>query len=287
MKTCRFALTAVLALLLSPPIAAAAPPDITIDLDFDKASYAIGEPVRVTVTVANAGGSEILINRGFRETVFHLKLRILDPAGRLVGLVQNPEAGGGHPLGPVPVTFRDGQFIRVYAWDPLPAGWSTTSETDNLQEFYLLNLPGPYSAKVQVSAIEFKTEDPGNLGNYAWQGVLESNTVYFNFAGSTAVEAAPDQWSLTWSDKKEIKLTIRPDADKTVDDYEAASIRLNNREPLDVRVLPSKIDAFFNAQAAIGTLGVVQAGQFYPAVISGRLTDGTFFGGSSQIQIVP
>jgi len=283
-------LTGVLIVLLMSSWVLAQPPAIGLELSLEQTASGIG----ASVTVSNAGDTDILINQGFSETQFYLKLRITDPVGNVI--VVGESVGDNHPKGPVPVIYRDGRFIRGVAWETLEVGWQTVSATSNLLEDYVLALPGYYCAQVQLSAMEFKAEDPGNVLNYQWQGVLESNTQCFYYDGATQVDMLPTLWRQVWQDGKylipNVKVAIWPEEGKAVADYNKEGIQLNNVAAEKVVKLYSFLKkkyyllAFFNKQDAINSLGSIQLYQWYPVIVSGGLADGTSFGGAHNVKIV-
>ena len=288
----------------------AQPPAIDIDLRFDKAFYGYGEPVGVEVVVSNQPQEDLWITEGFSIKVFYRQLRVVDPSGRLLlarlsgPSVKSPDAP---PLPdesqveapdapPFPWSLSDGRLIRTAPCELLPAGWSSEpwqERTDDLRAYYEMELPGYYSAQVQLAVMTFKGS-PCNVNDYEWQGLLKSETEYFYLEGSTKVKVIPNQWKLKWKgeDKKKKKKTpdvqvqIWPEEGKTVADYNLGSIRLNNVVAKRVKALPPKIKAFFDSKEAINSLGDVERGQWYPVVISGKLISGQFFGGSRRVRIV-
>ena len=106
MKRRYYGLTGVLIFLLVSSWAYAQPPDINIDLSIEETVDGIG----ANVTVSNDGLTDVFVNQGFSSTQFYLKLQIIDPVGNII--VVNESMGDNHPKGPVPVVYRDGQFIR-------------------------------------------------------------------------------------------------------------------------------------------------------------------------------
>ncbi len=283
-------LTGVLIFLSMSSWVFAQPPAIGLDLSIEQTASGIG----ASVTVSNAGDTDILINQGFSATQFYLKLSITDPVGNII--VVGESLGDNHPKGPVPVIYRDGRFIRGVAWETLEVGWQTVSPTSNLLVDYVLSLPGYHCAQCQLSAMEFKTEDPGNVLNYRWQGVLESNTECFYFEGATQVKVLPKRWRQVWQDGRyvapNVKVFIWPEDGKTIDDYQLEGIQLNDVAANRVFKLYSRLKkkyylmAFFNKQEAINSLGDVELRQWYPVIVSGRLADGTSFGGAHDVKIV-
>ena len=284
MRRWYFRLTTVLIVLLMSSWGFAQQPAIELDLSIDQTASGIG----ATVTVTNVGDTEILINQGFSATQFYLKLLITDPLGNVI--VVGESSGDNFPRGPVPVIYRDGSFIRGISWETLEVGWDTVSATDNLLEDYVLTLPGYHCARCEVSAMEFKASDPGNVLNFKWQGVLESDPECFYFEGGTQVKVIPEKWRLKWQKEKkkgkQIKIQIWPKDGMTVDAYLLESIKLNNLAATRLKKTPSKIEAYFDSNLAIETLGNIELYQWYPVIVSGRHADGTNFGGAHNIKIV-
>ncbi len=290
MRRWYFRLTTVLIVLLMSSWGFAQQPAIELDLSIDQTASGIG----ATVTVTNVGDTEILINQGFSATQFYLKLLITDPLGNVI--VVGESSGDNFPRGPVPVIYRDGSFIRGISWETLEVGWDTVSATDNLLEDYVLTLPGYHCARCEVSAMEFKASDPGNVLNFKWQGVLESNTQCFYYDGATQVRVLPRRWRIVWQDGRyitpNVKVAIWPEEGLTVADYNRDGIQLNDEAANKVINLYSRrkgthfLMAFFNKQQAINSLGEVQLYEWYPVLLTGTLTSGEYFGGAYQVKIV-
>lgn len=280
-------------ILGSSGLAGAQPPGIQIELNFNKSFYEYGEPVGVHVVVSNQSEHDILITQGFSSLVYYLEMRIFDPSGRLI-LANRDEVHDEFPDAPPLgyVLFED-RPIQVAACEVLHADWIGQSQTEDLRAYYAFDLPGYYSAEVQLSAMTFKGESgaPCDVNDYEWLGVLKSDTKYFYVQGDTkSVRVIPDEWSISWKEDdskvKYIQVQVRPDKKKTVDDYDPQSIRLNNLPADSVRVLPPMIKAYFNAKDALDSLGEVQVDQWYRVLVSGKYSNGRPFGGEQQIKIV-
>jgi len=271
----------------------AQPPDIHIDLNFDKAFYTYGEPIAVNVTVTNNSGKALLISEGFGSLVYYLEMRVIDPGGRLLEAKRteiHDEFPDAPPLGYI---LYEGNLIQVADCEVLDAGLPIQSQTEDLRAHYPLDLPGNYSAQVQLSAMVFKGEpgDPCDVNDYEWLGVLSSEIRYFKLQGDTeGVKVIPDQWKLSWKEDEEntpeVQVQIIADEGKTLEDYDPTSIRLNSQEPVSVRVLPSMLKVYFNAKEAMEKLGNVEVGQWYWVLISGRFKNGQPFGVEEQIRVV-
>ena len=277
------------AALCFAPCTFAQPPEIEIDLSFDQSSYGYGEPVGAEVVVTNEG-AEILINDGFSDIVFYEQMRIIDPAGRLLGVIQE-EFWDEFPDAPaVPVFYQDGKFIRGMPYETLDSGW-TTFQTGNLLDHYPMLLPGYYSAQVQVSVMTFKADDPGNIHNYAWRGVLKSGTQYFYIGGSSqGFQVIPNQWRLAWLEEDNtfppVQVQIDPPKGQTSGDYDVSMIRLNGVLAESVTILPSMLKAFFDPKEVMENLGEVEVREWYPVIISGKMKSGAYFGGEQQVRVV-
>jgi hypothetical protein len=276
----------------------AQPPDISIDLRLDNDFFVYGEPIGVEVEVCNNSGGDILISKGFTSMAYYLEMRVIDPSNQLLLAEYDgfkDELPDAPPLG---WQLYDGHPIQVADCEVFHAGCQPVSRTDDLREYYALELPGYYSAQVQLSAMVFKgaSGDPCDVNDYEWLGVLKSETQYFYVEGSTEVKIVPEKWRIVWQNGKyllpNLEVVIWPEDGKTIDDYQQEGIRLNNVEAEKVWKLYSFIKkkhyllAFFNKKEAVKSLGDVTVGQSYPARISGRLTSGKYFGGSRQIKIV-
>jgi len=287
-----FILIGAVVLLCSGAVVWAQPPAIDIELSFDKSFYGFEEPVGMEVSVRNDETGDRLISSGFNSKVFYLEMRVIDPAGRLLLAQRDDPLGESVDPGPLGWVLYDGRPIQVGPCEVLPSGWTTVSRADDLGAHYDMSLPGYYSAQVQVSAMVYRGA-PGdycNVDDYQWLGVLKSETKYFYLEGDTKVEVVPDKWRLKWKAKDKgtpkVKVKIWVAEGQSTGDYNLQSIRLNNVAPTRVKAVPPKIEAFFEPNEAIASLGEVEVGQWYPVVVSGRYSSGAPFGGSRQVKIV-
>lgn len=265
----------------------AQPPAIGIDLVLDKTSYQFGESVGVEVVVSNDSGKDLLISKGFSSRVYYLEMRVIDPAGRLLIArnIPEPTEMSDPPL--LPYVQYQGQVIRVGRCEGLSAGWSQISQTNDLRTYFPMELPGYYSAQVQLSAMVFKGP-LCNVNDYEWLGVIKSETKYFYTEGETEVHVVPNEWHLSWEQgqkNQDIQVQINPGEGKTVNDYRSEGIALNNKAAKRVQVLPSMIRVYFDPKESIESLGPVEVGKWYPVVISGRLKSDEPFGGGQEVRI--
>ena len=173
------------ALILNPcRILGADKPEIEIVLEFTKNVYTYGDPIGATVKVIHHPGKDLIsvkdlfLSRGFRAMDFFMEMRIIDPAKRLV-LVRHHKTHNEFPDAP-PLPFilykkEPARAIQCEAFRP-NSRWEVTNE--DIRDHYALELPGEYSAQIQISVATFKGE-PCNTKNYRWLGVLKSNTDHF------------------------------------------------------------------------------------------------------------
>ncbi len=282
----------------------AQPPNIRIDLNFLGSSklinkspfYDYDDPVGVKLAVRNNEGATVWISKGFSSKNYYLQMRVIDPAKRLL-IPQSKKAHEEFPdAPPLPFALHQGRAVRVAPCEELHQGFSRFSEADDLRNYYAMDLPGYYSAQVQLSAMVW-AEEACDVNNYKWLGLLKSDMKIFYMSGSTKVEVKHKFWQLPWKEGKyptpNIEVTIWPKEGKTVDDYDTESIRLNDKVP------PLRVDknisekekkhyllAVFKNQDGINSLGREEVDLRYPVVISGRLKNGEFFGGGQRAEIV-
>lgn len=292
-------LTVITGLLLLGSLPAhAQQTDITVDLQFGKTYYAVGEPIGVTVTVKNQSGHDLLVPAGFQAGDYYLYLLITDPSGKLL-LAQSPapavESPDAPPYGSV---LYNGAVIKVAGCEVLPVNWQKTSQTSDIRLYYSLPLPGYYAAQVQIPVKVFKGApgDPCKVDDYDYAGPLLSPTRFFYVEGSTEVQIIPTRWPMAWKDGRyvfeNLQVVLWPQAGGSVDDYDWNSIKLNNVPAAKVYKMysaPKKkhyLAAFFSKQQSILSLGNIQAGWTYPVRISGQFKNGGFFGGANQIKVV-
>lgn len=176
-------LTTLLMLLSAPSWAHAVEPAMTIRLELvkKKGYFSYKEPVLMRLVVTNESHSDILITKGFKEEIrnFYRELLIINPDGRRLGISRRAHKEEAPDAPPVPVVFRDGRHIRVVPYEIVPKSPKEIHMIVNIKDHASLAPPGKYSVQFQTSAMIFKAEDPGNIRNYKWQGILTSNIVSF------------------------------------------------------------------------------------------------------------
>lgn len=281
---------------------AAPPDDITVTVDFGGKDYFdIGEAVPATVTITNTSSTNSYwINKKFFSMDLYLEMQLIDPAGRVLLPTRNdlPEVPDAPPL---PFILSDGFPVQVTDCQALGPSQSISSTTDDLRKYFQMKYSGPYSARVDLSSMTFKPAigdagDQCDINNYEWLGLLKSETKYIYTQGSTEVDIIPKYWLTFWKKGMylvpDIAVAIWPEVGKTVNDYRADQIKLNDVSPKKVVKMYSILKksyyllAFFDKKKSINSLGPVVAGQWYPVVISGVLTTDQYFGGGQKVKIV-
>jgi hypothetical protein len=167
------------ALIFNPcEILGAEKPEIQIVLEFAKKVYTIGEPIGAKVRVIHHSGKNLLLSRGFSELDFLVEMRIIDPAKRLV-LARHCKIHNEFPdAPPLPFILYKEEPARAIPCETLPADKAREVKNEDIRNHYALELPGEYSAQIQISVATFEGE-PCNTKNYRWLGVLTSNTEIF------------------------------------------------------------------------------------------------------------
>ena len=300
--------TAAVLLMAAASFLWAQPPDIELELNFDNPSlyFALGEPIALEAEVRNETGADIWISEGFSSRVFYRQLRIIDPSGRPLLAKLNAPIPAPPDAEPSAEQFAiEAPDAPAYPWrrvgdtvvrgefcEQLQSGWVSEpwqQRAEDIRDYYDISLPGYYSAQVQV-AVKIFGGSACALNDYQWEGLLKSETVYFYVEGTTRVKVIPEKWRLKWQDNrkkpKQIKVQIWPENGMTVDDYMIEGIKLNNLAALRLKKTPSKIEAYFDGNLAIETIGGVELNHWYTVELSGQLTSGEFFGGAQKIKIV-
>ena len=296
--------------------AAAAPPQISIDLALDKADaassspvYNLGEPIGITVTASydadNTGAPSLLVSQGLQATDFYLNIRVLDPSGNLLlSRHENyePEAPDAPPLRKV---YYNGAFFKVKDCEVLQPGWTETEVTGDIRGYYDFTMPGWYSLQVQVFTAVFNQSSGNNIcfkGDYQFQGMLKSQTRFLYIDQDTdQAKVIPANWNIKWTEttkkwqkwrrkvhkkwQRKVQVQLRTAKGENTGSYDLSSITLNYVPVVYSKALKPMVKAFFNAKEVMATLGDVQVGQQYPVNIRG-LKNGAPFLKVKQVTIV-
>ncbi|MFZ1991893.1 MAG: hypothetical protein WAW96_19220, partial [Alphaproteobacteria bacterium] len=256
-------------------------------------------------TVANTSGKYLLVNKGFRDQLFHLQMRLIDPAGRLVQPKCEQPRTEFPDTPPLAFTDCNGTSTQVANYEVLPPGWSSDPQRVNdLRDCYQIKLSGHYSAEVQLSVMIFKQsddpigEDPchGDIKKYESLRVAKSEPQTLFTQGSTEVNIIPQYWLRAWKDGlylfPDIAVTIWPEGGWVADDYSLENIQLNNVVAKYAFKMYSFLRqkeyllALFDKEKAINSLGELKVGQWYPVVISGTLKNKQYFSGGHKVEII-
>jgi hypothetical protein len=262
----------------------------------------------VTVTVTNTSGQYLLVNKGFeaRAERFYLEMRLIDPAGRLLLLLPKCDQPRTEFPDAPPLSFVscNGIPTKVANYEVLPPGWSDTNRKDDLRDCYQIKLSGHYSAEVQLSVMIFKQSDEppdtdpchADIKKYESVGVAKSEPKTLYKQGSIEVNIVPKYWLLAWKYGlyliPDIAVAIWPEEGRVADDYSLENIQLNNVVAKQAFKMYSFLRnkeyvlAFFGKQESINSLGQVEAGQWYPVVISGTLKNREYFSGGHEVKII-
>jgi hypothetical protein len=164
------------------------PGEIKVDLQFDSKVFQEDDPVRAVIQLDNTSKERALLSRGFQGGDIFLEMRVIDPAGRLLV----PRRTGPHrefpDAPPLFYALHDNRFIRPLPCEIVRPGKGEKMRSVDLRDFYRMELPGRYSAQVQLSAMVFKGE-PCSLENAERVFVIKSETVYFEIKGTDAKNA--------------------------------------------------------------------------------------------------
>ena len=151
------------------------------------ATYYVGEPIMVRLTIQNQG-IDIITTQGFTNKDFTLGLRFTDPDENLI--TANLPTGAVLPTPPPPPVA--GEYIEI-----VPQGW-VWSNTFEALDSYTLTKAGNYSVKAKFSMSDylayFETA-PGSGVFYSppetgSSGDVESNVVNFTLLPSSAEKLA-------------------------------------------------------------------------------------------------
>jgi hypothetical protein len=275
-----------------------------VTVQFDKDYFDSGEPMGMTVTVANTSNKHLLVNKGFSSQLFYLQMRLIDPAGRLLLPICDQPRTEFPDTPPLSFVSCNGIPTRVAPYEVLEPDWSVTQRVDDLRDCYQIKLSGNYSAEVQLSVMIFRqsnTEpvvDPcdGDIKNYESLGVAKSEPMTLYKQGSTEVDIIPKYWLIAWKDGRyiidDIIVAIWPEEGRVADDYSRDNIQLNNVVAKYVFKVHSFLRrkeyllALFDKKNAINSLGEVEVGQWYPVVISGTLKNKQYFSGGQKVEII-
>lgn len=273
-------------------------PPIKVSIAYEKKEYSKGKPVPIKLNVTNTSNHYVRISKGF-TSLYMLKMRVYDQSGRLLRVKHKEGRHTEVPDAP-PLAWEEhkGRLVRVAPCEVLGANETISLKPEKLSEYYDTSLPGWYSIKVELSAMVFNgtVEEPCDINNTSYIGILPFETQYFHLQGDAAVQIVPLKWKLRRIYARvapvHVKVLIYPEKGRSLDDYRLETIRLNGALPVKIEKLSPRrknphIVAFFDSQEAIKSLGRTDPGQAQPAIVSGLFRNGDPFGGSQKVVIVP
>jgi len=294
-KFFQFILSFLVVLLLSATSLYAGNPTVSIDLTIGKENreppyFNFSGKIPASVQVINTSRHDIVISKGFQSKNFFKKMRVIDPAGRLL-MPQRSENGKEEfpDAPPLPFVLYKNRPVQVAPCEIFPKGKKLVKNFPDIREYFKLELPGFYSAQVQISVMIFR-KDICSVKEYLWQGMLSSETIYFYFEGMTKIRIIPANWSIGWKDvppAKPVEVQIYYETEKTWEDYDLESIRLNHRVDGKVEKQKYMLKAYFNAQECIKTIDSPRIGKGYSVAVSGNMRNRKPFGGGQKIIIIP
>ena len=298
----------LVALMLYQTVSWAENPGIEIKLKFqnnEKLEYIdYSKQISLLVTVSNKNDGPILVNRGFKGRDFYRNIKIVDPSGRLL-ISKRPDSPREHSrtdqlphLYPLPYVLPKNDPsaipIRVIPCEKLSVGdFDPDPKQKNLRDYFhpgFPELPGYYSAQVQVSAMIFN-EGTCDADHPSWTGLIKSNILSFYAKGRTVIEVHPSVWKLSWtsmSSPPEIKIIVYCQEGKKPVDYDLRNIYLNYRTRLEFKPEGSKFiitKSYPKGGECIKSMGDLTTPGKYWITVTGRLKNGRLFGGSEKITI--
>jgi len=188
---------------------------------------------------------------------------------------------------PLGFTILGGQAVEVAPCMEMPPSIEPASV--NLRDYYDLSIPGRYLAQVQLDMMAFPSEIC-DIGNYRWQGLVESEVISFYMGGDTAVSVSPNVWPLTWKNATSVPnavtATVTPPTGVQMNQLEPKAIYLNTVYSGDAIVNGSSLVVHFDGRQAIDSLGMAERGKAYKVRVAGWYKGGGYFGGMAEINVL-
>jgi hypothetical protein len=158
--------------------AAEKPPEIEIDLRFDREQYSEEEPIYAVIQINNKSKESIYISRETWDKNLFLEMRITDPTGRLL-VARSLKPHNEFPDAP-PLAYKqhDNKIIRPLPCKAVRQGKEKPIRSGDLRDNYRLDMLGTYSVQVQLSVMVFKGE-PCSLENVDGVYLIKSAMRHF------------------------------------------------------------------------------------------------------------
>ena len=289
-------------ILLTPMFAWAEGQKIKIVLELaekNKVIYGAYDPIRVNLKVDSSYSQKIYIDKGFSVENIFLKMRVVDPTGRLVFPKPRKSSGQYNQMPPLPYGLYDddpndskpGAPVR---FAPCKLFDNIDEKKVNIRRIYNLEQPGYYSMQVETSAMIFENgtcniDAAPRVGLLKpWVGLLKSNTISFCVAGRREVKVDKGVWHKHWvknNSNKKVKFRIPYENGRTSADYDKDNIYLNCKEKLEVEFFTAEIWAFLSESECAKSLGTEIKNGEYTIAITGWLKSGQPFGGYANIHL--
>ena len=158
------------------------PPEITVSLALDKTSYTPGEPITVTLALANQGGDVITVE-GFLARQFYLMLLFTNESGTIV--TSDEFSGTSTPFPALPRVFPElsGELIQGDLVEIVESDWVLSYDPFDAYRYYALaNKANRYSVKAVIlirTYLDYLQTDSGiryaPLESVDFYGSLQSN----------------------------------------------------------------------------------------------------------------
>lgn len=286
-KTVCFCLAALNALISAPSTARAGAPALKVELAFGggTTTYGPGEPIAVGISVANQSGQVLYIGSGMSARSLAQHIRLIDPAGRLLLPKRPPHPVESPDAPPLPFADLQGVPMRMGACEPFAVHQVLTKPVADLREIYPMDLPGVYSAQVQLSAMVFRS-GTCNLANAGWVGVLKSPVHYFYMPGRARFEVVPDRWHLAWELSPGpigVKVVVPYAPGRSKREYGQRHFWLNDLRTTRIERKTSGLEAYFDGRECLKHIGPPATGREYLLAAFGLLTNGVLYGGECRI----
>lgn len=258
--------------------------------------YYDNDPIIAKLAASNDSNEKILINRDFSSQMLLNKMRLIDPSGRMLRPRKLKKRNISHNqsdyMPPLPFGIYDdpndgkpGAPIRFAPCKILPVGdIFPKDQIINLRDYYDFELPGYYSAQIEVSAMTFNG-GTCNADAPQWVGLLKSGIHSFYVVNKkNEVKIEPHIWNLS-KPSGEIRFLIRY-MDKMISaDAKGIHVYLNyNQKLTDIKRNGDWLVAKGGEKKCVQSLGVVNNGGNW-ITVTVRLKNGKLFGGSKKGKI--
>ncbi len=184
-------------LLISTLQAMAQTPPLKAVIALDRDVYEQGQPVRITLTLFNASGAEVITPKGISARPFETYFTFIDPDGKPITAKDLDTAVAAEDPPPPPVIPDGMDLIPAEPVETLAAAWALPVTIPNARTHYTLTKLGDYSVTAKIpfrayAQVDYTKTDPGTglvtdyskLESVNWDKALESNAVHFALRGA-------------------------------------------------------------------------------------------------------